>query len=57
VSSTYFATLAQSPIGKQLQFEWIDLATAEKKLIEQQQNLQQLQNACNFRLQEYLSND
>lgn len=57
VSSTYFATLAQSPIGKQLQFEWIDIATAEKKLIEQQQNLQQLQNACNFRLQEYFSND
>lgn len=57
VSSTYFATLAQSPIGKQLQFEWIDLATAEKKLIEQEQNLQQLQNACNFRLQEYFSND
>jgi antagonist of KipI len=57
VSSTYFATLAQSPIGKQLEFEWMDIATAEKKLLEQQQNLQQLQNACNFRLQEYFSND
>jgi antagonist of KipI len=57
ISSAYFASLAQAAIGDTLEFELITIHAAENIFLLQQQNLQQLQNACNFRLQEYLANE
>ena len=55
VISAGFATLAQMRAGEKIRFQKTELAEAEALLLEQERNLQQLQNACNFRLQEYLS--
>lgn len=46
--------LSQAVPGQEINFIQTDIETAEQKLLEQESNLQQLQNACNFRLQEYL---
>ena len=46
--------LAQMKPGDTIRFQLTDLVTAENLLIKQQQHLLQLQNACKFRLQEYL---
>jgi antagonist of KipI len=45
--------LSQCAPGQEISFVQSDIETAEKKLLELERNLQQLQNACNFRLQEY----
>lgn len=50
-----FAALAQMRAGEKILFQKVDLADAETLLWEQERNLQQLQNACNFRLQEYFN--
>ncbi|MFN3794682.1 MAG: biotin-dependent carboxyltransferase family protein [Chitinophagaceae bacterium] len=45
---------AQHNIGETIQFEWIDMPEALQALQEQERDLRILQQACNFRLQEYL---
>jgi antagonist of KipI len=49
------ASLAQMPIGSSFGIKWIDIKEAERLLLQQETNLQQLENACKFRLQEYFS--
>jgi antagonist of KipI len=46
--------LAQLKAGDTFTFRMTDQQTAENLLIKQQQHLLQLQNACTFRLQEYV---
>jgi antagonist of KipI len=55
VISAAFAGLAQMRAGEKIRFQKTELVEAETLLLEQERNLQQLQNACNFRLQEYLA--
>lgn len=45
---------AQCGIGETIQFEWMDMPEALQALQEQERDLRILQQACNFRLQEYL---
>lgn len=45
---------AQYNIGETIQFEWMDMPEALQALQEQERDLRILQQACNFRLQEYL---
>jgi antagonist of KipI len=45
---------AQYGIGETIQFEWITMEQALQALQEQERDLRILQQACNFRLQEYL---
>lgn len=49
ITSAHFASLAQLQPGESFLLEPTDLQTAETTLLRQQMNLQQLQNACNFR--------
>ena len=49
------ASMAQMPIGSSFGIKWIDIQEAERLLLQQETNLQQLENACKFRLQEYFS--
>jgi antagonist of KipI len=55
VISADMASLAQMPIGSSFGIKWIDIQEAERLLLQQETNLQQLENACKFRLQEYFS--
>jgi antagonist of KipI len=57
VATSSLPTLAQVSVGESISFELITQEEAEAILLQQQQNLQQLQNACNFRLQEYFKNE
>jgi antagonist of KipI len=50
-----FAALAQMRTGERISFQKTELKEAETLLLVQERNLQQLQNACNFRLNEYLN--
>jgi len=50
-------SLAQVSPGEFIRFDLISIEEAESILIQQQQDLQQLQNACNFKLQEYFKNE
>jgi antagonist of KipI len=52
--STCIPSLSQCVPGQEISFIPSDLETAEKKMLELERNLQQLQNACTFRLQEYV---
>jgi antagonist of KipI len=54
VVSAHLHFLAQSKPGDSLRFELVDEPKAEELLIKQQQHLLQLQNACKFRLEEFL---
>ena len=54
IISADIPSLAQLSAGETFGLEMIDISKAENILFEQEMNLQQLQNACNFRLQEYL---
>jgi len=56
VISANLPALAQKNAGDKISFQKIDLSEAEEILFTQERNLQQLQNACNFRLQEYFGN-
>lgn len=47
--------LAQMQAGETFQLQEINPEQSEDLFFEQEMNLQQLQNACNFRLQEYLN--
>lgn len=55
IISADFPTLAQLTSGDNFSLQQITLAEAEDLFCTQEMNLQQLQNACNFRLQEYLA--
>ena len=55
IISSDFSTLAQMRAGEKISFMKTDIFNAEQLLIEQQRNLQQLQNACNFRLSEWVN--
>jgi antagonist of KipI len=57
VASSSLPTLAQVSSGESIIFELVTHEEAEAIYLQQQQNLQQLQNACNFRLQEYFKNE
>jgi len=46
--------LAQLKAGDRIHFKITDQETAEELLIKQELHLQQLRNACTFRLEEYL---
>lgn len=46
-------TLAQLQPGREISFIETGIEAAETKLAKQERNLQQVQNACTFRLQEY----
>ena len=55
VISADMASLAQMPIGSSFRITWVSTLEAEALLLAQESNLQQLENACKFRLQEYFS--
>lgn len=55
VISADLPSLAQMPIGSSFRIAWISIEEAEALLLQQETNLQQLENACKFRLQEYFS--
>jgi len=57
VASVSLPSLAQLNAGDSIRFQLIEMATAESLFAAQEKHLRQLKNACNFRLQEYLSND
>jgi antagonist of KipI len=54
VISAHHSKLAQLRPGENIRFRLTDQQKAEELLIKQQQHLLQLQNACTFRLDEYL---
>jgi len=54
VISTDISSLAQYPFNTAIHFTFIEQHEAEDLFFKQYQYLQQLQNACTFRLQEYL---
>jgi antagonist of KipI len=49
------SNLAQMKPGDTIRFKFTELATAENLLIKQHQHLLQLQNACIFRLQQFMN--
>jgi antagonist of KipI len=55
VISADMASLAQLPIGSLFGITWVSMIEAETLLLQQESNLQQLENACKFRLQVYFS--
>lgn len=54
VISTDLPRLAQSPPGAAISFHLTDIQTAEALLCKQHRHLLQLQNACTFRLKDYV---
>jgi antagonist of KipI len=56
VITAHLSKLAQMGPGENIHFNMTDHKTAEGLLILQKQHLQQLQNACTFRLSEFLKN-
>lgn len=55
VISSHHSRLAQMKAGDKIRFRFTNQQTAEDLLVKQQQHLLQLQNACIFRLQEYIN--
>lgn len=53
VTSADLPVLAQKQAGEEFSLQLVSMTVAEKILREQEMNLQQLQNACNFRLDQY----
>ncbi len=56
VISAHHSKLAQMKPGDSICFRLTDQATAESLYLQQQQHLLQLQNACKFKLEEFLKN-
>jgi antagonist of KipI len=54
VISADLPTIAQYPPGKKISFQLTDIESAEDLLYKQHLHLMQLQNACTFRLKEFL---
>jgi antagonist of KipI len=55
VISADISSLAQMQPGEEFHFQQTDIYTAEKLITAQEMNLQQLQNACNFRLHAHIN--
>ena len=55
IISADISSLAQLAAGKKLSLTKTDIESAEQRSLLQQRNLRQLQNACIFRLQEYVN--
>jgi antagonist of KipI len=55
VITAHLSKLAQYRPGEKINFYLTDISTAEKLWLLQQQHLLQLQNACKFRLEEFLT--
>ncbi|MCW3116439.1 MAG: urea amidolyase related protein [Chitinophagaceae bacterium] len=55
VISAHLSQLAQVRPGEKIQFQVTDMATAEQLFCRQKHHLLQLQNACKFRLEEFLN--
>ncbi|MDE3234459.1 MAG: biotin-dependent carboxyltransferase family protein [Bacteroidota bacterium] len=55
VISADIPTLAQLTANDSITFKWVTQQEAEDAYVEQEQHLQQLQNACILRLQEYFT--
>jgi antagonist of KipI len=55
VITAHLPKLVQMRPGEKINFSMTDIETAEELLIKQYQHLQQLQNACNLRLSEFLN--
>lgn len=55
VITAHHSKLAQAGAGQEIFFRFTDQATAENLYLQQQQHLQQLQNACTFRLEQYFN--
>lgn len=55
IVTAHLSRLAQLKSGDKINFKMTDITMAEKLLIMQQQHLLQLQNACTFKLQEFLN--
>jgi antagonist of KipI len=53
VISAHLPLLAQKRPGEKIHFQMTTMQQAEELLLQQQQHLQQLQNACTFRLEEF----
>lgn len=54
VVTAHLSPLAQKRPGEMIRFELTDQQSAEKLLLQQHRHLRQLENACKFRLEEYL---
>jgi len=55
VISAHLCILAQKKPADVLQFRMTDLSTAEEKMVQQQKYLEDIQNACKFRMQSLFS--
>jgi antagonist of KipI len=55
IISADLSSLAQKRSGENISFKKSDIAIAEELLYQQHRNLLQLQNACNFRIQQYFN--
>lgn len=55
IISADISSLAQVQTGERLSFEKVTINQAENLLLQQEMNLLKIKNACNFRLDEYLS--
>ena len=54
ILSTHLSRVAQMKPGDKIKFSFADQPTAETLIIKQQQHLLQLQNACTFRLENFI---
>ena len=54
VSSTALPSLAQLKPGSEIRFRFISLQEAEDKLVQQRKYLEQLQNACKLKIENFL---
>ena len=57
VISVNLSQLAQRKPGDKIHFKLTDQQTAENLFLLQHQHLQQLENACKFKLEEFFKND
>jgi antagonist of KipI len=55
VVTAHLPSLSQMKPGDEIRFQQVDQTTAENLIVKQQQYLLQLQNACKFRLQEFIN--
>ncbi len=56
VITAHHSRLAQMRPEEKISFRFTDIKTAEELLLKQHQHLRQLENACKFRLQDFLKN-
>lgn len=55
VITAHYSKLAQMQPEEKINFKFTDIKTAEDLLLKQQQHLQQLENGCKFRLEQFLN--